>query len=87
VLLYEDSDVLRAQGAAITGPAEAVDRTVGDLPVLREQRLGGTKAAVVYGPHANGLRERARAAGLELGPVPLQDLFVHLTMHHEEGQR
>lgn len=90
VLLHEDSDVLRARGAAVTGPAEAVDRTVGDdLPVLSERRLGGTKATVVYGPQVNGIRDRARAEGLELGPVPLQDLFVHLTTrpHREEEQR
>lgn len=87
LLLHEDTDVLRAQGVAITGPAETVDRTVGDLTTLSEQRLGGTKAAIVWGPQTNGVRDRARAAGLELGPVPLQDLFVHLTAQpHEESR-
>jgi len=88
VLLHEDTDVLRAQGTAITGPADVVDRTIGDLTPLSEQQLGATKATVVYGPRSNGIRERARAAGLELGPVPLQDLFVHLTtIRHEEQHR
>ena len=87
LLLHEDTDVLRAQGAAITGPAEAVDRTVGDLTPLSEQQLGGTKATIIWGPHTNGVRDRARAAGLELGPVPLQDLFVHLTARPPEESR
>lgn len=87
VLLHEDTDVLRSQGTAITGPADVVDRTVGDLTPLSEQRLGATKATVVYGPHTNGIRERARAAGLELGSVPLQDLFVHLTAVGPEEHR
>jgi ABC-2 type transport system ATP-binding protein len=87
LLLDEETDVLRAQGASITGPADIVDRTVGDLTPLSQQRLGSTKVAVIYGPHANGIRDRARAAGLELGPVPLQDLFVHLTTQPPEEGR
>jgi ABC-2 type transport system ATP-binding protein len=86
VLLLEDTDALRAQGAAITGPAQLVDETLGGLEPLSEQRLGDTKAAVVWGPQINGVRERARAAGLELGPVPLQDLFVHLTARPREDR-
>jgi ABC-2 type transport system ATP-binding protein len=87
LLLHEDTDVLRAQGVALTGPADVVDRTVADLVPLSEQRLGGTKAVIVWGPDTNGIRERARAAGLELGPVPLQDLFVHMTAQPQEKSR
>ena len=87
LLLDEETDVLRAQGTSITGPADIVDRTVGALTPLSEQRLGSTKVAVIYGPQANGIRDRARAAGLELGPVPLQDLFVHLTTQPPEEGR
>jgi ABC-2 type transport system ATP-binding protein len=47
--------------------------------VLGRQRLGGTEQATVLAALDEGEAARARAAGLDLGPVPLQDLFVHLT--------
>lgn len=77
--LHDDVDTLRSRGVAVTGPAAAVDRIVNGHTVLGERELGPTKSVTIYGPIDNELRERARAAGLELGPVGLQDLFVHLT--------
>jgi ABC-2 type transport system ATP-binding protein len=72
-------DSLRGRGAAIVGPAAAVDQVTAGLMVLSEQRLGGTKSSTVLGDLDDDLRARARDAGLEIGPVGLQDLFVHLT--------
>ena len=62
-----------------TGPAEAVDRFVTGHTVLRERQLGPTKSTMVYGGLDERDRRQARDAGLDLGPVALQDLFVHLT--------
>ena len=61
------------------GPAEAVDRFTEGLTVLREKRLGPTKSAMVFGRVDRDRRATAAAAGLELGAIALQDLFVHLT--------
>jgi ABC-2 type transport system ATP-binding protein len=44
-----------------------------------ERQLGPTKSAMVYGRLDERDRRQARDAGLDLGPVALQDLFVHLT--------
>lgn len=79
LVLREEVETLRSRGVAVTGPAEAVDRIANGHTVLGERSLGATKSATIYGPIDADLRERARAAGLELGPVGLQDLFVHLT--------
>jgi ABC-2 type transport system ATP-binding protein len=79
LVLHDDVDTLRSRGAAVTGPAAAVDRIVNGHTVLGERELGPTKSVTIYGPIDDELRERARAAGLKLGPVGLQDLFVHLT--------
>ena len=83
VLLHDDAEALRSRGASVTGPSEAVDRFVDGLTVLNARQLGGTKSAMVYGGLENGRLEQARAAGLEVGPMALQDLFVHLT---EKGE-
>jgi ABC-2 type transport system ATP-binding protein len=79
LVLQEETEALRARGADVTGPAEAVDRFVAGRTVLRERQLGRTKSAMVYGGLDDGVRRQARDAGLDLGPVALQDLFVHLT--------
>jgi ABC-2 type transport system ATP-binding protein len=82
-------DSLRGRGAAIVGPAAVVDELTADLLVLAEQRLGGTKSVTVLGDLDDALLAKARSAGLEIGPVGLQDLFVHLTgsTHEKEGVR
>jgi ABC-2 type transport system ATP-binding protein len=79
VLLAQDADALRVTGVSVTGPAREVERFVVGRTVLGRQQLGGTVQATVLATLADGEAADARAAGLELGPVPLQDLFVHLT--------
>jgi ABC-2 type transport system ATP-binding protein len=79
LLLKDETEVLRARGAAVTGPAEAVDRFVAGRTVLGERRLGRTKSATVYGGLDEHHRREARDAGLDLDPIALQDLFIHLT--------
>jgi ABC-2 type transport system ATP-binding protein len=62
----------------VTGSADSVAAFVADREVAARQQLGRTAPATLVRAQP-GDRERARAAGLELGPVALQDLFVHLT--------
>ncbi|REK71439.1 ABC transporter ATP-binding protein [Paenibacillus paeoniae] len=85
LLLQEESELLRQRGVTITGPAERVDEYVIGLQVLGEQTLGRTKSVTVYGELSQERVNRARTDGLELGPVALQDLFVHLTKKGGEG--
>jgi ABC-2 type transport system ATP-binding protein len=80
LVAHEEAESLRSRGATITGPAEVVDTFVAGMTVLSEQRLGRVKNVTVFGS-LNADQERAAAlAGLDLGPVSLQDLFVHLTL-------
>ena len=72
-------DALRGRGASIVGPAAAVDEFTGSFTVLAQERLGGTKSTTVLGDLDPALLAEAAAAGLEVGPVGLQELFVHLT--------
>ncbi|MEV5965136.1 ABC transporter ATP-binding protein [Kribbella sp. NPDC051952] len=72
-------DALRGRGASVVGPAAAVDAFTAGFTVLAEQRLGGTKSTTVLGDLDPTLVAQATSAGLEIGPVGLQELFVHLT--------
>ncbi|WP_456823387.1 ATP-binding cassette domain-containing protein [Cellulomonas sp. P5_E12] len=78
VLTIADADTLRSSGFTVTGPAESVANFVAGRDVVARQQLGRTAQATLVGAQPDD-RERARAAGLDLGPVALQDLFVHLT--------
>jgi ABC-2 type transport system ATP-binding protein len=79
LIAHDEADVLRSRGVAVSGPADVVDTFTAGLTVLGTQRLGGTKSATVFGDLNETQVSAARLAGLELGPVSLQDLFVHLT--------
>ncbi|MFJ8966195.1 ATP-binding cassette domain-containing protein [Lentzea sp. NPDC102401] len=79
LVLQEEADVLRSRGTEVTGSASDVDDFTLGLTVLSEKSLGRAKAAMVYGALDDEQLIRARQLGLELGPIALQDLFVHLT--------
>ncbi|WNV82022.1 ABC transporter ATP-binding protein [Umezawaea sp. Da 62-37] len=79
LVLHEETDAVRARGTSVTGPVGAVDRFVADLTVLDQKELGPTKSAMVHGTLDDGRRAEAARAGLDLGPIALHDLFVHLT--------
>lgn len=79
LVIHDETEALRGRGAAVTGPAGAVDEFTSGMSVLGERRLGGTKSSTVYGAIAEDRRRQATELGLELEPLTLQDLFVHLT--------
>jgi ABC-2 type transport system ATP-binding protein len=78
-VLHEEADELKGRGVAVTGPADAVDAFTAGRTVLSRQSLGGVRSATLYGRLDSDETDRAKAAGLTLGPVGVQDLFVHLT--------
>ncbi|GAA2895579.1 ABC transporter ATP-binding protein [Streptosporangium fragile] len=85
LVVHEETDALLSRGTSVTGPAERVETFTEGMTVLATERLGPTASAMVYGEFGEERRKRAAEAGLELGPVAMQDLFVHLTT--AEGAR
>ena len=79
LLLSEEADDLRARGVTLTGPADAVDRLTAGQTVIGSRDLGPTRQATLFGDLDVDLLDRAAARGVTAGPVPLQDLFIHLT--------
>ncbi len=78
-LLTGDADELRSHGATITGLTADVEHAAQGLPVVATRTLGPTTQATVTGPLPDGFVATAQREGLDIGPVGLQDLFVHLT--------
>lgn len=68
-----------SKGASITGASAEVDQFVSHMTKLNEQQLGDTKAVMIYGSLNDDQLAAAKQRGLDVGPVSLQDLFIHLT--------
>ena len=79
LVLHEPVETLTARGATVTGPAESVEAFASGQTVLNERQLGRTKSVMIYGELTDEQRLLARETGLDLEPIPLQDLFVYLT--------
>ncbi|BDZ65864.1 ABC transporter ATP-binding protein [Agromyces mangrovi Wang et al. 2018] len=79
IVIDEPADELRERGATVIGPAERVEAFVAGREVLHRERLGGTASATIAGRLTPEDRTAARADGLELAPVSLQQLVVRTT--------
>ena len=78
IVLQEDYESLVTKGASITGAADVVDEFVRPLKRLNVQQLGNTKSVMIYGDLSDQDRQTALEKELEVGPISLQDLFIHL---------
>jgi ABC-2 type transport system ATP-binding protein len=83
VLLQTATDDLLGQGLAVTGPVDRVDTFVQGMSVIGTRDLGRTRSTTIFGGLNASQRIEARELGLELTPLELQDLFVHLTTGKE----
>jgi ABC-2 type transport system ATP-binding protein len=85
LVLDEEADALRGRAFTVVGPAAKVETFTTGKQVIAGQPLGGLSSATVMGTEGGGgngsgsERKRAEALGLEVIPVSLQQLIVHLT--------
>lgn len=79
ILLDRDADEVRGSATSIAGPRAVVDEFVADRPVIGRETIGGLASVTVDGRLDRAERLRAAELGLELAPVSLQQLIVHLT--------
>ncbi|WP_306233280.1 ABC transporter ATP-binding protein [Agrococcus beijingensis] len=77
VLLDADTDELHDAAITVSGRADTVDAFLAGREVLERQSLGTLATATVRNTPGDELD--AREAGLDVTPVSLQALFVHLT--------
>lgn len=79
LIMHEEYEDIITKGASITGEAASVERFVQGKNPLNTKQLGNTKSVMIYGELGDAERKAAQIMGLEVGPVSLQDLFIHLT--------
>lgn len=79
LVVDESFDQIIERGASITGDAPIVDDFAASFQILNSQQLGRTKSVMVYGAIDQDKQIEAKRLDLEIGPLALQDLFIHLT--------
>jgi ABC-2 type transport system ATP-binding protein len=79
IILDEEIDVLRGRAFTVVGPAATVNTFTAGKEVIAREPLGGLVSATVMGAGDAEDRKGAQALGLEVVPVSLQQLIVHLT--------
>jgi ABC-2 type transport system ATP-binding protein len=78
IIIDEDADTLRGSATTVSGTKDAVEAFIGTRTVLHRDSLGGLTSVTVEKLDAAD-RAGAAAAGVELGPVSLQQLIVRKT--------
>jgi ABC-2 type transport system ATP-binding protein len=78
ILLDQDADELRGSASTVVGRVSDVEAFVERREVLHRERIGGLTSVTVSGLTESERRD-ATAAGLEIGPVSLQQLIVRKT--------
>ena len=79
ILLDRDADEVRGSATTIAGARAAVESFVADRPVIGREGLGGLASVTIDGRLDQAERVRAAELGLELAPVSLQQLIIHMT--------
>lgn len=79
ILLDRDAEEVRGQATTIAGARSVVEEFVQGRPIIGREGLGGLASVTIDGRLDREERIRAAELGLELAPVSLQQLIVHLT--------
>ncbi len=79
IMLDEPVDELRGRAVTLIGAEDTVRELTDFRQVLHSESLGRMARTTVLGALEDHEQERARARGVEVLPVSLQQLIVHLT--------
>lgn len=83
VILNEDAEELRGQATTVVGAASKVEAFGIGRQVIQREAMGGLASITFFGRLDAEDRRQAEQLGLELAPVSMQQLIVHLTRNNE----
>ncbi|MFV0373698.1 ABC transporter ATP-binding protein [Microbacterium sp.] len=81
IIMAESTESARSAATNLVGDADAVERFAAGHEVIHREHLGRTTSATVLGAFTAEQDQAMRAAGVERGPVSLQQLIVRRTQH------
>jgi ABC-2 type transport system ATP-binding protein len=79
LILNEESEVLRGMASTVAGTAAKVEEFLAGKQVINREPFAGLTTATIIGHLTAADRGRAAELGLEISPVSLQQMVVHLT--------
>jgi ABC-2 type transport system ATP-binding protein len=79
LILDEEADSIRGRAFTVVGPKSNVEPYAAGREVIHQETFGGFVSLTVIGNLYGDDRKQAEALGLEIAPVSLQQLIVHLT--------
>jgi ABC-2 type transport system ATP-binding protein len=82
LVVDQDAETLRGEAVTVTGPAEAIEKLSQFRDELHRDRVGATTRVTLRGRFDAADRAQADTLGLDVQPVSLQQLVVHLTGKH-----
>lgn len=85
LIINEDAEALRGRAAKVIGATAKVEDLISGKEVISRESFGGLLSATVIGLHSTDL-SRAEMLGLEISPISLQQLIVHLTNRRSQGK-
>ncbi|GAA1497813.1 ABC transporter ATP-binding protein [Paeniglutamicibacter kerguelensis] len=86
IMLDEDAEMLRGSAVAVTGNSEKVSAFIDGYEVLHRDSLGSLASVTIKARLTGTQREMAAELGLELSPVPLQQLVVRTTLAEQSKE-
>jgi len=78
LLLKEEAEAIRDKACAVSGKKGEVEKFIQDKDVLERKQFAGMMTAYIFGDG-----EEARANGLSVEGVPIQELMIALTSRKE----
>lgn len=79
LILNEESETLRGKASTVAGTAAKVEKFLEGKEVVHREPFAGLTSATVMGYLSAKDRNLAAELGLEIAPVSLQQMVVHLT--------
>lgn len=87
ILVDESAEDLAGRAVTLVGHDDAVKRVIGDREILSREEMGRIVRVTVLGKLTAEERQLVSELDLELIPVSLQQLIVHLTRNNTDEQR
>ncbi|WHY21335.1 ABC transporter ATP-binding protein [Paenibacillus sp. G2S3] len=85
LIINEDAEALRGRAAKVIGAAAKVEDLITGKEIISRESFGGLLSATVISLNSTDL-SRAEMLGLEISPISLQQLIVHLTNRKSQGK-
>lgn len=86
LILNEDAESLRGQASTVVGAASKAEAFCIGRQVIHRESIGSLASMTFIGRLDAEDRKQAEQLGLELAPVSLQQLIVHLTKNNEPSR-